>query len=137
MRSIVWLLLPPIGFCPAVMPNGSNAMVTASRKAVCPNRRRIALRLPEQIGEDGKKVLTAVFDPLVPVWLREIPAIQVLRRRFRPKLLLGGRATAMARGERSSPVTLFLNSPYDPQAHLGKKRSTLWTGDIRSPHGNV
>jgi hypothetical protein len=23
-------------------------------------------------------------------------------------------------------------SPYDPEARLGKKRSTMWTGDIRS-----
>ncbi len=50
------------------------------------------LALAEQIGEDGKKVLTAVFDPLAPDWLRDI------------------------------------NSPYDPEARLGKKRSTLWTG---------
>ncbi len=26
------------------------------------------------------------------------------------------------------PATLFINSPYDPEAHMGKKRSTLWTG---------
>jgi transposase len=26
------------------------------------------------------------------------------------------------------PATLFINSPYDPEAHLGKKRRTLWTG---------
>jgi transposase len=25
-------------------------------------------------------------------------------------------------------ATLFINSPYDPEARLGKKRSTLWTG---------
>lgn len=45
------------------------------------------LALAEQIGADGRKLLTAVFDSLTPVWLREIPAIQVLRQRFRPKLL--------------------------------------------------
>jgi transposase len=36
--------------------------------------------LAEMIGEDGRKVLTAVFDPLAPTWLREIPAVQVLRQ---------------------------------------------------------
>ena len=30
--------------------------------------------------------------------------------------------------ENIPPATLFINSPYDPEAHLGKKRSTLWTG---------
>ncbi len=33
--------------------------------------------LAEMIGEDGRKVLTAVFDPLAPTWLREIPAAQL------------------------------------------------------------
>ena len=32
------------------------------------------------IGADGRKVLTAVCDPLAPSWLREIPAVQVLRQ---------------------------------------------------------
>jgi len=38
------------------------------------------LALAELMGEDGWKVLSAVFDPLAPSWLREIPAIQVLRQ---------------------------------------------------------
>ncbi len=38
------------------------------------------LALAELIGKDGRQVLTAVFNPLAPGWLREIPAIQVLRR---------------------------------------------------------
>ena len=38
------------------------------------------LALAEVIGEDGWKVLSAVFDPLTPSWLQEIPAVQVLRQ---------------------------------------------------------
>ena len=38
------------------------------------------LALAELIGEDGWKVLSAVCDPLAPSWLREIPAVQVLRQ---------------------------------------------------------
>ncbi len=29
------------------------------------------------------------------------------------------------------PATQFLNSPYDPDARFGQKRSTMWTGYVR------
>ncbi|MGZ6278864.1 MAG: hypothetical protein ACXWPP_09415 [Ktedonobacteraceae bacterium] len=38
------------------------------------------LTFSELIGEDGWKVLSVVFDPLAPSWVREIPAVQVLRQ---------------------------------------------------------
>ena len=38
------------------------------------------LALAEVMGADGWKVLSAVFDPLAPSWVREIPAVQVLRQ---------------------------------------------------------
>ena len=34
----------------------------------------------------------------------------------------------MARCRKIPPATLFINSTYDPDAHLGKKRRILWTG---------
>jgi transposase len=69
-----------------------------------------------------------VFDPLVPVWLREIPAIQVLRRIWVQNYFWEDGQLRWREGKDLPPATLFLNSPYDPQARLGKKRSTLWTG---------
>ncbi len=86
------------------------------------------LALAEQIGEDGKKVLTAVFDPLAPDWLREIPAIQVLRRIWVQNYFFEDGQLRWREAENLPPATLFINSPYDPEARLGKKRSTLWTG---------
>jgi transposase len=89
------------------------------------------LALAEQIGEDGKKVLTAVFDPLAPDWLREIPAIQVLRRIWVQNYFFEDGQLRWREAENLPPATLFINSPYDPEARLGKKRSTLWTGYVR------
>jgi hypothetical protein len=34
----------------------------------------------EVIGQDGWALLTDVFAPLAPPWLREVPAIQILRK---------------------------------------------------------
>ncbi|MER6273819.1 hypothetical protein [Streptomyces sp900105755] len=34
----------------------------------------------EQVGRDGFTILEAVWAPQAPAWLREVPAVQVLRR---------------------------------------------------------
>jgi transposase len=87
------------------------------------------LALAEQIGADGRQLLTAVFDPLAPIWLRELPAIQVLRRVWVQNYFFeeDGHLRWREAGN-LPPATLFINSPYDPEAHLSKKRTTLWTG---------
>lgn len=36
--------------------------------------------LGEVIGRDGHHLLKAVYGPLVPLWLREVPAVEILRR---------------------------------------------------------
>ena len=36
--------------------------------------------LAEVIGEDGRALFTAVFDPRTPPWFREIPAVEILRQ---------------------------------------------------------
>jgi transposase len=84
--------------------------------------------LAEIIGADGWKVLTAVCDPLAPTWLREIPALQVLRRIWVQNYFFEDGRLRWREAEDLPPATLFINSPYDPEARLGKKRSTLWTG---------
>jgi transposase len=84
--------------------------------------------LAEEIGEDGRKVLAAVFDPLAPAWLQEFPAIQVLRRIWLQNYYSEDGHLRWREAQALPPASLFLNSPYDPEARLGKKRSTLWTG---------
>jgi transposase len=86
------------------------------------------LAMAELIGKDGEKVLAAVFDPLAPAWLREVPALQVLRRIWVQNYLSEDGQLRWREAEDLPPATLFINSPYDPEARLGKKRSTLWTG---------
>ena len=86
------------------------------------------LTVAELMGEDGWKVLCAVFDPLAPAFLREIPAIQVLRQIWVQNYWMEDGHLRWRAAEHIPPATLFINSPYDPQAHLGKKRRTLWTG---------
>lgn len=86
------------------------------------------LALAKQIGTDGRKLLAAVFDSRTPVWLREIPALQVLRRIWVQNYFVEDEQLRWREGENLPTATLFITSPYDPEAHRGKKRTTLWTG---------
>jgi transposase len=38
------------------------------------------LRLAQAYGEDGMQLLNYVFDTISPVWLRAVPAVEMLRR---------------------------------------------------------
>jgi len=85
--------------------------------------------LADQIGQDGTAFLRAVYASDAPVWLREVPAVDVLRRvwvqnywqdedqiRFRTE------------AEGIPKAAHFLSSPHDTDAHLSKKHTTCWVG---------
>jgi transposase len=80
------------------------------------------------IGADGRALLTAIFAPAAPRWLREVPAVRTLRQvwvqnyTWREGCLAWRDATDIPSAE------LFISSPYDIDAHYAKKRSTSWVG---------
>lgn len=94
----------------------------------------------ETVGRDGETLLAAVTGPDAPVWLREVPAVEVLRRVWvqnfhrvndgsdppapdRPPAL---RWRTGAEG--FPPSTLMVASPSDLDVHYAKKRATTWIG---------
>jgi transposase len=85
--------------------------------------------LAEAIGADGQRLLHAVYAPTAPSWLRDVPAVETLRRvwlqQYHPT------AEGPARWRRADdlpPASLLLQSPYDPDARYSTKRDTRWTG---------
>jgi transposase len=87
------------------------------------------LALAQHIGADGQRVLTACFQAPDLDWLRQIPAIEVVRRIWVQNDFFDEDGHLRWReGGHLPPATLFITSPYDPEAHRGKKRTTLWTG---------
>ena len=86
------------------------------------------LALAETIGRDGWALLSDVSAPTAPAFLREIPAVELLRRvwvqnyRHEEGRLHWREATDIP------PARDFVSSPYDLQARYGKKYSTQWTG---------
>lgn len=82
----------------------------------------------EVIGRDGSTLLTEIFAVGAPSWLREIPAIQILRRIWVQNYVWVEDQLHWRSTEEVPPGKLFINSPYDQEARYGKKRETRWTG---------
>jgi transposase len=93
----------------------------------------------ERVGRDGHALLAAVASPHAPAWLREVPAVEVLRCVWVQNFCLisadagaAGRDEALVRwrttAEGFPPSLLMVASPYDPDVHYAKKRATTWIG---------
>jgi transposase len=85
---------------------------------------------------DGYALLEAVYDKTSPAWLRELPAIDVLRRvllQDYTRNITGGKEVIKRRekepeGDGLPPGHRRIASPYDLDARWGVKREELWLG---------
>ena len=84
----------------------------------------------ERIGRDGQALLAALYAADSPRWLREIPAVETLRQVWVRQYYLIEETVQWRSMEDHGipPAPLFINSPYDPDAHCAAKRSTQWVG---------
>ena len=86
---------------------------------------------------DGYALLEAVYDPSSPGWLREIPAVDVLRlvllQNYTRVIYADGREVVRRRekepeGDGLPPGHMRIASPYDADARWGVKREEFWLG---------
>ena len=86
---------------------------------------------------DGYGLLEAVYHPSSPPWLRELPAVDVLRRvlvqNYTRVINADGTEVIKRRekapeGDGLPPGHLRIASPYDTDARWGVKRDTFWLG---------
>jgi transposase len=82
----------------------------------------------ELIGADGSRLLSAVYDPSALLHLRELPAVQVLRQTWVFQYYAEEGYLRWRKAEDLPPAGLRFDSPYDPEARFGNKRSMTWTG---------
>ena len=84
----------------------------------------------EVMGTDGRTLLTAIYTPTAPVWLRQIPAVEILRRvwvqQFHAPDAPG--VAHLRAGADLPPAARWIHSPYDAEVRYGTKRSTHWAG---------
>jgi transposase len=88
--------------------------------------------------KDGYALVNAVYDPASPAWLREVPAVQVLRTVLLQNYTVttgeDGREVVRRReseregGDGLPPGDKKIASPYDVDARWGVKRDEFWLG---------
>jgi transposase len=97
-----------------------------------PNDQAKRHKLGVQIGTDGFRILKAVTDRRAPQWLREVPAVDVLRRVWIQQYTVGGTGREViwrdAEQHGFPPGSTRIISPYDTDARHSAKRGTRWTG---------
>jgi transposase len=82
----------------------------------------------EPIGADGFRLLDAVYGPAAPEWLGQVPAVEVLRRVWLSQSYPDEGRVRWRKAKDLPPAGQRIDSPYDPEASFGHKRSTTWTG---------
>ncbi len=94
-----------------------------------PGKKEERRALSEAIGADGVSLLAAIYSTDAPSWLREVPAVDLLRRVWVQNYYQSGGDTKWRTEEDGiPPSSLFISSPYDPDAHYARKRTTQWVG---------
>lgn len=86
--------------------------------------------LATAIGTDGLTLLTAVYAPTAPAWLRDLPAVRTLRAVW-VQQYYGPDATGVVRWRAEAdapPPAGRIYSPHDPDARYSTKRDTHWVG---------
>ncbi len=87
---------------------------------------RAALTLT--IGNDGRRLLSTVDHLEAPLWLREVPAVAILRRVWIQNYWWDGTQLRWREADNIPPAARFISSPYDPEAHYARKHTTQWVG---------
>jgi transposase len=80
------------------------------------------------IGGDGWQLLSAVDHVETPRWLREVPAVTILRRVWIQNYCWDGTQLRWRDADNIPPATQFISSPYDLDAHYARKHTTQWVG---------
>ncbi len=83
--------------------------------------------LAETIGRDGHQLLSAIYEQ-APEWMRQIPAIETLRRVWVQQFQFVGEVVRWREAGNLPPAAIMIYSPYDLDARFGKKRNEEWKG---------
>ncbi|NJM99273.1 MAG: IS1182 family transposase [Phormidesmis sp. RL_2_1] len=81
----------------------------------------------ETVGRDGMQLLSAIYED-GPDWLRQIPSVDILRQMWVHQYFVDDGNVRLRSAKDLPPAGQRYDSPYDPQARYGNKRSTTWTG---------
>ena len=85
--------------------------------------------LQHQIGQDGAYLLAQIYLPEAPSWLRQVPAVEIMRQIWLQQYYLDEQGQLHCReADNLPPYELLIQSPYEVQARNRTKRELNWTG---------
>lgn len=84
--------------------------------------------LAETMGADGRRLLERVSAETSLPWLRELDAVETLRRVWLQHYHASEQGTPWRADGELPPSALLITSPYDVEARYSRKKSTTWTG---------
>jgi hypothetical protein len=84
--------------------------------------------LAETIGADGRRLFERVDAETSLPWLRELDAVETLRRVWLQHYHASEFGTPWRADGELPPSALLITSPYDFEARYSRKKSTTWTG---------
>lgn len=87
--------------------------------------------LAELIGADGRWLLEQLYAESHLPWLRELDAIQTLRRVWVQHYHASEQGTPWRGDGELASSALLITSPYDVEARYSRKKSTAWNGYVR------
>jgi transposase len=94
-----------------------------------PSKQAERQALAETIGRDGLELLVAVDADEAPSWLRDLPALRVLRAVWIQNYLVTATGVRWRTDKEGvPPAARFISSPYDTDAHYARKHTTSWVG---------
>src|SRR5579872_1921959 len=95
-----------------------------------PDARAERYALAEQIGADGMRLLEAVRKAGVPSFVREVPALEILRQVWVQQFYVVEGVLRWRSAEDLPPASVMITSPLDAEARFSKKRNTEWMGYV-------
>jgi transposase len=93
-----------------------------------PKSEGLRLQLAQTYGDDGLLLLNEIFAAASPVWLREVPAVEMLRRVWVQQYYWQENTIRWRTAEEIPPASVMISSPYEPDAHYAKKYTNSWVG---------
>jgi transposase len=87
-----------------------------------------ALNRIKVVGETLRHALNTLA-VVAPEWLREVPAVAILRRVWIQNYLWDGTQLQWREADNIPPAARFISSPDDSEAHYARQHTTHWVGD--------
>ena len=94
-----------------------------------PKSKEAQTDLANTIGKDGAVLFRAIYSSRAPRWLRDVPAVETLRRVWVQNYVPTEAGPRWRSSDDGLPkASQFVSSPLDLDAHLGRKHTTAWVG---------